>query len=383
MKDLADSDVLRLVDRIYGCSIEPQLWEEFLREVSEALDCRIASFFLQDLRSDAARVDHVVGAAPEMVRLYEDYYCRRNIFLQRAEKELRTGFVATDAYLDSGELLRSEYYNDYFARFGVRYSLGACVVRERRTMSMLTLLRSRRQGPFDHSELRLCKLLLPHLQRAVAVHRRLRQAAARQDLAQGGLESLPLGVVLIDGRGSVLFANRSARGIARKGDGLLVGEGGVKASHREDDRSLQAVIAGVRSGKLESGRGALALRRPSLKPPLSALVVRLPRSTADSGPPLAPEEGAAALFVTDPRSPVLVDRQVLRDLYGLTDAEAEVAQRLLAAASPTDIAEDLGVSIHTVRTHLKRIFAKTDTRGQKDLVRILAGGVPAMSRRDL
>ena len=36
-----------------------------------------------------------------------------------------------------------------------------------------------------------------------------------------------------------------------------------------------------------------------------------------------------------------------------------------------DVAENLGVTLSTVRTHLQRAFEKTDTRRQSELVRLL------------
>jgi DNA-binding CsgD family transcriptional regulator len=60
--------------------------------------------------------------------------------------------------------------------------------------------------------------------------------------------------------------------------------------------------------------------------------------------------------------------------YGLTEAEARVAQRL-AAGDPLDaIAGDLGIRLATVRNHLKQIFEKTGTHRQAALVALLHAG---------
>lgn len=59
----------------------------------------------------------------------------------------------------------------------------------------------------------------------------------------------------------------------------------------------------------------------------------------------------------------------LQQRNGLTRAEARVAVRLAAGKRLPEIAEDLGIQLETVRTHLKRIYRKTDTSGQADLVR--------------
>lgn len=61
--------------------------------------------------------------------------------------------------------------------------------------------------------------------------------------------------------------------------------------------------------------------------------------------------------------------------WGLTPAQARVAERLARGQSVREIAAELGVSRSTVRTHLKAIFAHTDTHRQAQLVqRLLTEG---------
>lgn len=54
--------------------------------------------------------------------------------------------------------------------------------------------------------------------------------------------------------------------------------------------------------------------------------------------------------------------------FRLTQTEAAVAIELAAGQSVLDIAAARGASVHTIRTHLKRTFAKTGTHTQAALV---------------
>src|SRR5215472_5312562 len=54
--------------------------------------------------------------------------------------------------------------------------------------------------------------------------------------------------------------------------------------------------------------------------------------------------------------------------FDLTPAEIRTFGRLLGGSSPAEIADELGVALPTVRTHLSNIFAKTGTARQLDLV---------------
>ncbi|MGE7469456.1 helix-turn-helix transcriptional regulator [Bosea sp. NPDC003192] len=69
-----------------------------------------------------------------------------------------------------------------------------------------------------------------------------------------------------------------------------------------------------------------------------------------------------------------IDRKladVARD-HGLTGAEARVAERLLLGENTIQVARKLGVAPTTVRTHLQRILAKTDTHRQSEFACLVA-----------
>jgi DNA-binding CsgD family transcriptional regulator len=61
--------------------------------------------------------------------------------------------------------------------------------------------------------------------------------------------------------------------------------------------------------------------------------------------------------------------------------EAEVASRLAAGMGPSEIGEALGITVYTVRGHLKQLFTKTGTHRQAELVRVILAG-PARIRPD-
>ena len=85
-------------------------------------------------------------------------------------------------------------------------------------------------------------------------------------------------------------------------------------------------------------------------------------------------EGAAAvlLLVRDPAGTSPPAGALLIGLFGLTGAEARVATALLAADGPREVAAQLGIGLSTVRTHLHRLYDKTGTRRQAELVWLLA-----------
>ena len=66
---------------------------------------------------------------------------------------------------------------------------------------------------------------------------------------------------------------------------------------------------------------------------------------------------------------------MLRQFFGFTPAETRFANQLLEHKSVEEAADFLEVSLNTARTHLKKLFEKTDTHRQSELMRLLEGGL--------
>ncbi|HEY3811700.1 MAG TPA: helix-turn-helix transcriptional regulator [Caulobacteraceae bacterium] len=61
---------------------------------------------------------------------------------------------------------------------------------------------------------------------------------------------------------------------------------------------------------------------------------------------------------------------ILPDLtgaFGLTNAEQLIVRRLMQGWSATDVADDLGAALLTVRTHIKRAYAKLGVHSKEQL----------------
>ena len=93
------------------------------------------------------------------------------------------------------------------------------------------------------------------------------------------------------------------------------------------------------------------------------------------------KEPVVSVFVVDPEGPA-PRVGMLRKLYSMTPAEAKLAAHMAQGWSLDQASEAWGVSLSTVRTHLKSIFIKTDTSRQVDLVRKLLSGPAMLSPRD-
>jgi DNA-binding CsgD family transcriptional regulator len=70
----------------------------------------------------------------------------------------------------------------------------------------------------------------------------------------------------------------------------------------------------------------------------------------------------------------------IAEAYGLTSAERRVLAAVVDEADMKSIAAQLGISMATLKTHLVRIFSKTNTNRQKGLVSLVLKGADVPPR---
>jgi DNA-binding CsgD family transcriptional regulator len=89
--------------------------------------------------------------------------------------------------------------------------------------------------------------------------------------------------------------------------------------------------------------------------------------------------GCVAVFLSKPGG-LHLSAQRLAEQYGLTPAEGRLAAKLTALRSVEQAADDLCLSVHTARSQLKSIFAKTGAKSQSELLMLFATGTLAQCR---
>lgn len=179
------------------------------------------------------------------------------------------------------------------------------------------------------------------------------------------LDRLDRGVILLDAAGRVVDANSHALQVLRTCDGLGVRCGRLSFSDPALEQRLQQAIARLRAGVRDTR--AVIAARVRCAAPFRIIVVPVP--------PDADERDVAffALLYTTGNQREIT-RELLGELYGLTQAQADVTRSLFAGHSVDETARLLDLSPNTVRTHLKQVFSKCEVNSQAELMHLLALG---------
>lgn len=372
-----EKTLLRLVELVYDAALEPTQWKPCLEELSAATHSVGASLTLHDHAGARRRNLWWAHVDPELIA-EDEAWAADNPFILAGAPHLRTGFVCrSHEIIDARDVKRTPYFHEYLRRVDFLEHIAACIVREQDVSSMLFLPRRVTDDPHDERDVALVRALLPHLQRALAIHRRFAALDGVSAAVAEVLDRLPFGVVLLDGRGRSLLLNRAARDAIDANDGLsLARDGSVHAAGATHACLARLIAEACATGRGEgvAAGGTLLVTRPSGRRAYAVLATPLRVSDRRFGEP----HPVAALFVSDPERDGADPQDILCRLYGFTPAESSVAWLLLAGKRVGDITDALAVTTNTVRTHVKRLLAKTGCRTQADLVRVLLSGPAAL-----
>ena len=365
------AEISAAVSSIYEAAVEFERWPRALLQMSDLLGGTMAALVKGDRATGAVStlaVRSYAGAREE----YATHYHAHNIAWQRmAHVPPRAGVVDRELF-PRGAVRRNACYGEFLKRLDVHSLLTAIMVKDRSFSAVATFGRSERAGEWESSHREIMHLLAPHLRLAADIGQRL--AGIGRSCESAALNAMPDGVIILDDEGRLLLANRVAEALLTAGDGMSLRHAKLCASFPADTAALQAAIAAATTGAAFGRSGqTLALQRPSLRRPLAVVVAPLPAEAAW----FLAHAPAVILFAGDPehsRCVALPDR--LRAVFGLTRTEALVAAEIFRGEGLPAAADALGIGVTTARTHLQRIFGKTGTRKQAELVRIIARTCP-------
>jgi DNA-binding CsgD family transcriptional regulator len=160
--------------------------------------------------------------------------------------------------------------------------------------------------------------------------------------------------------GVVTWKSPAAEALLKEDDDLVIRNGRLRVRDSRTDQKLQAAIqwAAARDTGLVTYRGAL----PVVHEAAEGLPTRVWWVLAESG--------LVVFTMADSQmSAHRLDAAVA--VFGLSPAQKQLSGFIADGLSLPEIAEKMGITANTARTHLERIYEKVGVRTQPALVRVL------------
>jgi DNA-binding CsgD family transcriptional regulator len=355
-----ERDLASLIDRIYASVEQPELWPETIGEIG----CLVGGgnrFWSED-HALHAQLNPVASAAA----------CHGTFMLSRADLRALDQYAAEFDNLIV-RFLRLVFLSVLWSRkdVGAREALGARMVRRylqvREPFTRRLIAAMWEDGQmFDSQHLNYMQLLTPHLDRAARLQMRLNLTTLRSELVSRALDSLTLGVIVVDQAGAKIWHNRRAEEIVSDPEVLTFSGPRLIGRDASSTQSVRELIRRAVAGE----PGLLPIERDGSKPLLLVATPLRPAGIYDVSA-RSNEIGYGVVFVSDPDRTDTVTVESLQRAFDLTYREAQTAIAIARGQGLKTAARAMGVAPTTARSQLQQVFAKTGTNHQAELAALV------------
>jgi PAS domain-containing protein/DNA-binding CsgD family transcriptional regulator len=361
----------KIVADAYDAAIDSARWPDALAEIAAFVQGQVGGLLVKDQAKKCVNARCHAGGDPLYMQRYTETYSK-------------LGPVATSLFGDVGKIVsipdlvpyeefcRGRFYQEWARPQGWVDVAIAALDKSACGAAYLTVARDEASGMVDDEMRRRMALVAPHVRRAILIGKALEFKQAEAATFADVLDSLSAGLILIDASGRIVHANTAGNEILGAGDLLRSSCSRVVACDAQIDQALRETIAAAGNGDSDVGTKGIALpltahngdRYVAHVLPLTSGVRRL------AGVAYA---AAAAIFVRKATMECRSPPEVIGKSYNLTQAELRVLFGIVEIGGVPEVAAAFGVADATVKTHVSRLFEKTGTDRQADLVKLVAG----------
>jgi DNA-binding CsgD family transcriptional regulator len=370
---VSNTELSGLIGAIYDCALDPGRWPETLGHIYRAVGCVSASLTVQEIPSGRVLLTVTEGIPSPYRETINNY--GPNIIAMWGGLEKYVTFPMDQPAVLSRENPRenwesNRYYIEWAVPQGLADTIGVVLAQDATAFGTLGMGRHVSAGDVTELELDLLRLLIPHLQRAVSISRLLDVKTVEARSFAATLDTITAGIVLVDEGLGIVHANRTASAALAAGDLIASVAGRLTLRSKPEHDALAAAVSQAAADETLIGRRGQGIAAGAASGPAAILYV-LPLNHGPLRGGISPR-AVAAVFIAPPAEAPPAPEQALAALFDLTPTEAKVFSQIASGKSLTGAAAALDVAQSTVKSHLKRIFAKTGTSRQAELVRLAA-----------
>jgi DNA-binding CsgD family transcriptional regulator/PAS domain-containing protein len=332
---------------------------------------RAGGIIFKDSITKAGTPYHHFGVDPRYVQIYSDTHSRFDPVSTLPFFDVGQ-IVSIPELMPYDEFCDGRFFHEWMRPQSLVDCANSVLEKSASTCSFLTILRDEASGIVDDEMRRRMALVVPHVRRAVLIGDAMDRKKAEAATFADTLDGLSTGLFLVAADGRIVHANAAGQDMLSAGDCLRSTSGRLVARDMQVDKTLRETFSAAGDGDAGLGVNGIAL-------PLTAhdgeryLVHVLPVTSGARRLSGAAHAATAAVFVRKAAMDTRSAPEVIGRTFELTPTELRVLQAIVEVGGVPEVATALGVAESTIKTHVGRVFAKTGTSRQADLVKLVAG----------
>ncbi len=364
--------VSQLIGDIYDAALDPGVWPGALETAARFVGGAASALFMKDSVRKIHNNLYTWGYDANYTRTYIETYGQIDPFAV-AQFFFEVGQpISLADILPHEEFRRSRFYIEWVQPQHWIDAIAATLEKSVSTYAAFSVIRHEDQGVVNNDVHRRMAMLVPHIRRAVAIGKaidlRKVEAAALADT----LDGLVAAMFLVDATVRIVRANVAAHAMVDDATVVRAHAGRLAATDPQADQILNDILAAAEAGDAAVGTGGIAV--PLISRGGERYVAHvLPLTSGARRQAGVAYSAVAVVFVRKAALELPHPLETIAATFKLTPAEMRVLMMIVQLGGVREVALALGLSEATVKTHLQRIFAKTETSRQADLVKLIAG----------
>ena len=364
------ADFSELVGAIYDCALAPERWPLVLADCATFIGAWSASLIGKGRGgSQSAMFYHDNAMSVENIAAYFTKYVALDPSTGAHLMAPIDTPISTADIMDIDELYETRFYREWAAPQGLVDSIMVPLERSANWAAMFALLLHTTSAPVEICKQRAA-LLVPHIRRAALIGKVVEQRSIEATGLKEAFDGLAAGMFLIDADGLLVHANAAGRKMLERADVLSIRQNRLIATTNAATDELAALFSAAADGDAALGTSGISVSLDDRNGERYVAHVLPLTGGQRSGTHAA---AVAALFLHRANLDIVEPPEAMAKAYGLTLSELRVLMAIVHVGGVPETAEALGIAETTAKTHLHRVFAKTGTSRQAELVKLVAG----------
>lgn len=358
---------LGLIEAIYDAAINPSRWGEVVERIVKATNSFAGGLHVQ--QQGAVNRGASYNVDPFWEKAYIETW-HRNVYFPTDRAWADAGRLRSATSVTQTDSFKSSsLYNEFLRPQRHADAVAVGLLSKLDSSACLCVVRTEETTWIEPREWHLLETLAPHLNRTAEIHQLLSRTKTAAHSLGAAIAGAGFAAFVLTSNCRIMFANAKAEDLVRRSAGLTYAQGRLGTANLALTMRLEALVRNAaQPTRAESDPGGtLELPRGGDCAPLIAHV--FPVAAQHVASLFDFERPSVALFVADPEDDFSGRVGTFGSKFGLTPAETRLVEEIIRGRGILAAATKLKITETTARTHMKRIFDKTGTHRQAELVR--------------
>lgn len=364
-------DVFDIIDTATRYVNLPDMRNAVARSLRKAFQANGVAFFLSDNSHRTIDNYNLVGSGIDThyLKQYAEYYCRYDPFQHKTL--FRQSVCKVDDIMPYSNWVKLKIYNEFYIEQNIHHKLSIYLRSSDKVLGLIGLFRPREDENFSDKEMTKARILVRYLTTALDKASQFNEIDKEKAIYSGCVNiSTSLGIIILGSDLRPIYQNSIAKDYCNNLNNqssdnnnsyqnidIFLPEEIIndcktlsriyKSNNQNNQLSKQRVIDAGKSNKFHVVTSLVEYSRNEL-----------------------PYYGFF-IYLYNHFDNIKNKMEYLKDVFQLTNKEAEIASYVCQGLTNTEISEKLCISRFTVETHLKNIFIKTNIKHRAGLASIL------------